>query len=411
MSVGSDTMILGLHDHLRELRTRLFRVTLAVLALGGLSLAFAREVFHFLVLPILNALPEGDRMLVQTSAIEELNTFFKVGIYAGITLSTPIALQQIWGFVSPGLYESERRMALPFVVAGSAFFMAGTGFCYAVVLPPAFEFLLNPRESGGSQARLQLASDAVNDAARLARLGDLVGAETLLSSADVQLGALPDGDPNGTLALRERIRLLDASFEAAERTAAGHVSARDALVAAIRARHAAGAAALGGDRSSAAREVAEAERQIARVWPLGGTGEFAERALFERQAAASARIAAATEQVSLGDWTKPMLSMREQLNLVLILLLAFGLIFEIPVVFSLLAALGVVTGEGLARARKYAVVANVIVAALITPTGDPFNLALMAVPMMLCYEIGVLSARIITARRLKDQGAAALELG
>ncbi|WP_373044493.1 twin-arginine translocase subunit TatC [Vulgatibacter sp.] len=392
---------LSLLEHLKELRSRLFRVTLAVLVLGSLSLAFAREFFHFLVLPILQALPEGQRALVQTSAIEEINTFLKVGIYAGVFLSAPVILQQIWGFVSPGLYANERRMALPFIGAGTACFVAGAAFCYFVVLPPAFEFLLKPEEARAAQTEMQLARGAVEDAGRLIRAGDLPAAETLLEKADGHLEVLPDGSPDGLLALQERASGLDPLLDAAERVAGGSPPARAALAEAIAARHDGRAAALAGDRAGAVRSLDAAERAVRRAWALGTGGAEGARAelLLERHAGSTARLAAAAEQVTIDDWTRPMLSMKEQLNLVLVLLLAFGLIFEIPVVFSLLAALGIVTGEGLASWRKYAIVVNVIVAAVITPTGDPFNLAMMAIPMVLCYEVGVISARIITARR------------
>ena len=70
---------LSLTDHLAELRGRLIRVVLAVLALGAISLVFARDLFELLMRPVLAALPEGARSLVYTSGIEELNVLLKVG--------------------------------------------------------------------------------------------------------------------------------------------------------------------------------------------------------------------------------------------------------------------------------------------------------------------------------------------
>src|SRR5437773_11398859 len=91
---------------------------------------------------------------------------------------------------------------------------------------------------------------------------------------------------------------------------------------------------------------------------------------------------------------KPVLMMDEQLGLVMMMILAFGIIFELPLVLTLLAMMGVVDWRFLNKYRRHAIVVNVIIAAFVTPTGDPFNLALMAVPMMLCYELGVLGAWI-----------------
>ena len=84
--------------------------------------------------------------------------------------------------------------------------------------------------------------------------------------------------------------------------------------------------------------------------------------------------------------------MDEQLGLVMMMLIAFGIIFELPLVLTLLAMIGIVDWRFLSKYRRHAIVLNVIIAAIITPTGDPFNLALMAVPMLLCYELGVLGA-------------------
>jgi sec-independent protein translocase protein TatC len=91
----------------------------------------------------------------------------------------------------------------------------------------------------------------------------------------------------------------------------------------------------------------------------------------------------------------PILTMKEQLTLSLAMMLGFGVVFEVPVILGFLSMVGLVSADFLARYRRVAIIANVVLAAIITPTGDPFNLALMAVPMILFYEIGVLLARIL----------------
>jgi sec-independent protein translocase protein TatC len=95
------------------------------------------------------------------------------------------------------------------------------------------------------------------------------------------------------------------------------------------------------------------------------------------------------------DTLTPMLSLSEQLSLVLAMLLGFGIIFEVPVIIAFLAMIGLVNWRFLAKYRKHAIIINVALAAIITPTGDPFNLALMAVPMIVFYEIGIILARIL----------------
>jgi sec-independent protein translocase protein TatC len=80
-------------------------------------------------------------------------------------------------------------------------------------------------------------------------------------------------------------------------------------------------------------------------------------------------------------------------------LLAFGVIFELPLAMTIAARLELVTPQFLARNRKYAILFNFIVAAILTPTPDIFNQTMMALPMCLLYEVGILSARIVARHR------------
>jgi sec-independent protein translocase protein TatC len=89
------------------------------------------------------------------------------------------------------------------------------------------------------------------------------------------------------------------------------------------------------------------------------------------------------------------------------LLLWNGVIFELPAVIYLLARLGVVSAQMLAGWRRYAIVVITVIAALITPTGDPFNLLLLAVPMYLLFELGILLARLVPKKKDEELEAAA----
>jgi sec-independent protein translocase protein TatC len=100
------------------------------------------------------------------------------------------------------------------------------------------------------------------------------------------------------------------------------------------------------------------------------------------------------------DFLKPMLSMREYLTLTLKLLLAFGVIFEIPVFLFFMTKIGLVTPRKLAKMRRYAIVVCFIVAAIITPTPDAFTQCMMAIPMVILYEVGIIVSKL--AMRKKD---------
>jgi len=98
----------------------------------------------------------------------------------------------------------------------------------------------------------------------------------------------------------------------------------------------------------------------------------------------------------------PMLSMSATLGIVLAMLLGFGVVFEVPVVMTFLSMIGLVSARSLAKYRRFAIVINVAAAAILTPTGDPINLALMAVPMIVFYEIGIILARIVGKKPATD---------
>jgi sec-independent protein translocase protein TatC len=106
--------------------------------------------------------------------------------------------------------------------------------------------------------------------------------------------------------------------------------------------------------------------------------------------------------MSIGsDYVKPMPSMKEYLSLSSLLLFAFGCSFELPLVLTLLAKVHIVTAAFLNRHRKYAILLIFLAAAIITPTTDPVNLCLMAVPLCFLYEVGIIGARIFGKKEKK----------
>lgn len=240
-----DDVHLTLRDHLLELRQRLKWAVIWLMVGFCACYYWSQQIFHFMMRPIFAALPEGEKALHFSSSMEPFMIYLKVGLYAGLFVASPFIFWQIWLFVAPGLYRKERRTIAPFVIAATLFFIGGAVFCYTVILPPAFEFLIN--------------------------------------------AAGPD--------------------------------------------------------------------------------------------------------------IKPVLMMDDQLSLVMMMLLAFGIIFELPLILTLFAMIGLVDYKFLSKYRRHAIVVNVIVAAVVTPTGDPFNLALMAVPMILFYEVGIILARVLGKKK------------
>ncbi len=103
----------------------------------------------------------------------------------------------------------------------------------------------------------------------------------------------------------------------------------------------------------------------------------------------------------VGDFLSPMLSVGNYVDFCLKFILAFGIVFELPLAIIFFTRMGIVTPKMLAKNRKYAILITFIVAAILTPTPDAFNQTLMAVPMIVLYEVGILVSRIFIRRKVE----------
>ncbi|MAI26588.1 MAG: twin-arginine translocase subunit TatC [Myxococcota bacterium] len=128
-------------DHLAELRRRIFRILLAVTVLSIVSFSYAEEIFLFLVEPVVQSAEGTGTTLQAISPTETFFTYLKCALLAGFVLSLPVTFWQVWAFIAPGLYESERRAVIPFVFISSLLFMSGAIFGYTQVFPLVFDFL------------------------------------------------------------------------------------------------------------------------------------------------------------------------------------------------------------------------------------------------------------------------------
>jgi sec-independent protein translocase protein TatC len=104
------------------------------------------------------------------------------------------------------------------------------------------------------------------------------------------------------------------------------------------------------------------------------------------------------------DTVQALPSMREYLGLASTLLLAFGFIFQLPLVITVLARIGVVTPRFLGKNRKYAILLIFVVAAIVTPTPDAVNQCLMAGPLVVLYEISIIGAKMFGKKKGKEEG-------
>ncbi len=132
---------MGILEHLDELRRRLVRALVVFMATFLACFAFAEQIYAFLARPIYRFLPEGTK-LVFLGITDPFILYIKVAALAGLFLGSPLILYQIWGFVAPGLYKREKRLAVPFIFFGSLLFLGGGAFGYYIAFPFAIEFLL-----------------------------------------------------------------------------------------------------------------------------------------------------------------------------------------------------------------------------------------------------------------------------
>lgn len=238
-------------EHLRELRKRLIISVIAAAAGFAVAYNYSAELYHFLALPLLPALPPGQDFMVFTGVVEPFFIYMKVGFVGGLVLASPVILFEVWGFVAPALYRNEKVWFVFIVLFSLIFFLAGTAFAYLVVFPFGFKYLM--------------------------------------------------------------------SYS--------------------------------------------------------------------------------------GPELKPMISMSEYFSMITKLLLAFGLIFQLPLAILVLARLGLVTARKLVSWWRYALVVTLVASAILTPTPDIFNQMLMAGPIMVLYVIGIIVAAIFGKKKAAAGGA------
>jgi len=134
--MSEDTFI----SHLVELRDRLLRALAAFGVVLLVLVPFASELYDLLASPMMRALPEGSKMIA-TGVITPFLVPIKVAMMVAFVVTLPYTLYQAWSFVAPGLYQHEKQLVLPLVVASTLLFMVGIAFCYFFVFNTVFHFI------------------------------------------------------------------------------------------------------------------------------------------------------------------------------------------------------------------------------------------------------------------------------
>jgi sec-independent protein translocase protein TatC len=268
-------------EHLSELRTALRNSAIAVLAMTVIAYIFRAELFALMARPMMSAWSDaqetsgiGRAEMVFTSPIEPFMVLFKLALLAGVFLASPVIFREIWKFISPGLYDRERKWGLTFILASAILFMGGAAFAYQFVLPASYKYFL-----GYSMHDLGIIKSVLGRA------------------IDVHLSKPFD--------------------------------------------------------------------------------------------------------------IRPMLTMDEYFSLTSMLLLVFGAVFELPLLLSILAMLGVVSAGQLWRFNRYAIVLFAVLGAVLTPGDLVVGQLAMTASLTVLYNLSILLAVAFGRRRKEDEAAAA----
>ena len=140
-------------EHLMELRQRLLWSVGAFFIAFALCYYFSTQIYGFLAQPLANVLigqGGADRRMIFTALYEAFFTYLKVAFFGAIFFSFPIGATQLWLFIAPGLYRSEKRTIMPFLVASPILFLAGAALAYYFIFPLAWHFFISFETPAGA---------------------------------------------------------------------------------------------------------------------------------------------------------------------------------------------------------------------------------------------------------------------
>jgi len=133
---------MSLAGHLGEMRSRVLRSLIAVLVLFCIAVPFAPQLLEWAQIPLLHSLGDAGVDLHFTGPFDVFMVSIKVCVLVAIFLACPYWIWQLWAFISPALYEKERKLVVPFAMTSILLFWFGTSFCFFYVLPLGMKFLI-----------------------------------------------------------------------------------------------------------------------------------------------------------------------------------------------------------------------------------------------------------------------------
>ena len=129
---------MGLMEHLNDLRSCLIHCISSVIVMSLFAFYFSETFFTWLRKPVIETF--GENVLIGTGPAEALTLKMSVALFAGAIVALPYMFYQVWKFIAPGLYDSEKKYVFPFIFITTACFISGVLFCYYLVVPVSFAF-------------------------------------------------------------------------------------------------------------------------------------------------------------------------------------------------------------------------------------------------------------------------------
>ena len=136
-----------LMSHLLELRTRLLRIVISIFTVFFSLFYWATDLYYILAKPLLAVIPNSSSMIA-TDVLANFFTPFKLTLVLSIFIAIPYILSQVWGFIAPGLYKHEKRLAVPLMASSTLLFYLGLVFAYFIVFPVVFAFFTSVAPEG-----------------------------------------------------------------------------------------------------------------------------------------------------------------------------------------------------------------------------------------------------------------------
>ena len=133
---SGDGVQMGFLAHLEELRWRILKSIMTVIVAAMVAFYFSEYLVRFIKIPL------GDVQLYNIAVTGSFYAYLKISFFAGVLGALPIVFYQAWSFLSPGLYAQEKKAVLPMVAISTFLFLLGAAFCFVVVLPISFKFLI-----------------------------------------------------------------------------------------------------------------------------------------------------------------------------------------------------------------------------------------------------------------------------